>query len=296
MPYHSSNPWCVGNRVFGAAEMPFAPHAGGVALRRQQLRDGDLPQRQPVRTAADRDFVGSRADREAAGHERRPRGRALRLDVEVEQAHAFAGELVDARRGRAAKDAAAVDAQLAIAEVVRQHEDDVRLPVRRLGRSRPGAEHQCRGHRAESEAADQQAVRRHCQVPRSEIVVESALQCVSPSFRPVVQSALGLSWSSRRSGGLDLRLHGFEVEARAPLHRRELDGGLASFSTSCCTKTKRQNSYLNHWKYSCEPALVPFSGQPVRSNGSSRRLVRYGQSTLTVPPSQPPGWSMKRYL
>src|SRR3954454_8452833 len=24
---------------------------------------------------------------------------------------------------------------------------------------------------------------------------------------------------------------------------------MASFSTCCCTKTKRQNSYLNHWKY-----------------------------------------------
>ena len=108
MPYHSSKPWFVGNRVFGAAEMPFAPNAGGVALRRQQLRDGDLPQRQSVRPAADRDFVGAGADGEAAGHERRAGGRALRLDVEVEQAHAFAGERVDARRGRAAKDAAAV--------------------------------------------------------------------------------------------------------------------------------------------------------------------------------------------
>src|SRR5215218_7332082 len=49
---------------------------------------------------------------------------------------------------------------------------------------------------------------------------------------------------------------------------------MASFSTCCWTNTKRQNSYLNHWKYSCDPDLVPLSGQPVRSNGSRRRLVR----------------------
>src|SRR5215213_8504214 len=71
---------------------------------------------------------------------------------------------------------------------------------------------------------------------------------------------------------------------------------MASFSTCCWTKTKRQNSYLNHWKYSCEPALVPFSGHPVRSKGSRRRLVRYGTSTLVLSPSQPADWSMKRYL
>ena len=114
-----------GEPLFGAAEMPLAPHAGGVALRRQQLRDGDLPLRQSIRDAADRDFVGAGADGEAARHECRPGGRALRLDVEVEQAHAFAGELVNARRRRATEDAATVDTQFAVAKVVREHEDDV---------------------------------------------------------------------------------------------------------------------------------------------------------------------------
>ena len=125
-----------GKPRFRAAEMPFAPHAGGVALRRQQLRNGDLPQRQSVRPATDRDFIGPGADGEAAGHEGRPRGRALRLDVEIEQAHAFAGERVDARGGGAAKNAAAVGAEFAIAEVVREHEDDVRLLVCHLRRRR----------------------------------------------------------------------------------------------------------------------------------------------------------------
>ena len=52
-----------------------------------------------------------RADQSlAARHERRPSGRALSLDIEVEQPHAFACELVDTRRGRTAKDATAVNA------------------------------------------------------------------------------------------------------------------------------------------------------------------------------------------
>src|ERR1700730_118063 len=49
---------------------------------------------------------------------------------------------------------------------------------------------------------------------------------------------------------------------------------MASFSTCCWTNTKRQNSYLNQSKYCCAPSLVPLPGQPVRSNGSRRRLVR----------------------
>src|SRR3954454_16649430 len=71
---------------------------------------------------------------------------------------------------------------------------------------------------------------------------------------------------------------------------------IASFSTSCWTKTKRQNSYLNHWKYSCDPSFVPSLGQPVRSNGSRRRLVMYGTSGLVLSPSQPPDWSINRNL
>src|SRR5207253_3796846 len=49
---------------------------------------------------------------------------------------------------------------------------------------------------------------------------------------------------------------------------------MASLATCCWTNTNRQNSYLNHPKYACDPFLVPFSGQPVRSKGSRRRLVR----------------------
>src|SRR4026208_1587178 len=100
-----------GEPRLGAAEMPFTPRTGSVAFRGQQLRDGNLPQRQPVRNAATkRDFVCARADGKSDRHERRPSGRALRLDIEVEQPHAFACKLVNTRRGRTAKDATAVNA------------------------------------------------------------------------------------------------------------------------------------------------------------------------------------------
>src|SRR6266702_427292 len=71
---------------------------------------------------------------------------------------------------------------------------------------------------------------------------------------------------------------------------------IASFSTTSWTSTKRQNSYLYHSQYCSEPFLVRFSGKPVRSNGSRRRLMIAGTSGLILSPSQPPGWSIKRYL
>jgi hypothetical protein len=97
-----------GEPFFDAAQMPFAPHASGVALRRQQLRDGDLPERQSVRDTANRDFIRAGANGEAACHKRGTGGCALGFDVEVEQPHTFAGEFVDARRRCATKDTSAV--------------------------------------------------------------------------------------------------------------------------------------------------------------------------------------------
>src|SRR5215831_11409569 len=124
-----------GKPCLGAAEMPLTPSTGCVASRGQQLRDRDLPQRQPVRNATKRDLVCARADGKAARHERRPTGRALSFDIEVEQPHAFACEVVDTRRGRTAKDATAVNAQFAVAQVVHKHEDNIWLLFLRFCRS-----------------------------------------------------------------------------------------------------------------------------------------------------------------
>ena len=61
-----------------------------------------------------------------------------------------------------------------------------------------------------------------------------------------------------------------------------------SFAVSCCTKTPRQNSYMYQLMYDTEPVCA-FTVRPVRSNGSSLRLVTIGQSTLTVLPNHPDG-------
>ncbi|MNF68128.1 hypothetical protein D3C84_499770 [compost metagenome] len=116
-----------GEARLAAAQVPLAPDAGGVAARREQFGQGRFPQGQAVRCAGAGDPVGAGADREAAGHQRRARGRALCLDIEVGQADTLLGQLVDPRRLGAPDRTAAVAAQLAVAEVVVEHDDDVRL-------------------------------------------------------------------------------------------------------------------------------------------------------------------------
>src|ERR1700730_4319812 len=63
----------------------------------------------------------------------------------------------------------------------------------------------------------------------------------------------------------------------------------SSLPITCWTKTKRQNWNLNQSKYCCAPSFVPLLGQPWRSNGSRRRLIRYGTSGWVFSPSQPAG-------
>src|SRR5262245_14284613 len=122
-----------GESLFGATEMPLAPRARCITLRGQQLRDGDLPLCQPLRGATAGDFVRSGADGKATRHKRGTGRRTLSFNVKVQQAHAFAGELVNARRRRAAQDAAPIDTQLTIAEVVHEDQDDVGPGLLRIG-------------------------------------------------------------------------------------------------------------------------------------------------------------------
>jgi hypothetical protein len=55
----------------------------------------------------------------------------LRFDVEIGEPHPFSRERIDARCRCAACDAAAIDANLAVTQVVHQDEDDVGLAWRR---------------------------------------------------------------------------------------------------------------------------------------------------------------------
>ena len=80
--------------------------------------------------------MGAAAYGVASGQDGRAARCALRLDVEVEQAHALGGQLVDPRRRRAPEHSATIDANFPVTEVVHEDEDNVGLLVRGLSESR----------------------------------------------------------------------------------------------------------------------------------------------------------------
>ena len=87
---------------------------------------------------------------------------------------------------------------------------------------------------------------------------------------------------------LDLRFHGFEIEACAFLRRREVDEALAELRRFLLDENTAP-------EFVHVPVDVPHRAsfwltiRPVRSYGSSLRLVTIGQSTLTVLPNHPVG-------
>ena len=113
--------------LLARAEMPLAGDAGGVALALEQLAQRHFAGLEGIRRAPDDDGAETQPLRIAPGHQRRARRRASRLHQVLRQPQALAGELVDARRRHAADLARAVGADVAVADVVGQHDDDVRF-------------------------------------------------------------------------------------------------------------------------------------------------------------------------
>ena len=70
-----------------------------------------------------------------------------------------------------------------------------------------------------------------------------------------------------------LRFHCVEVEARAPLHRRVIQEGLEFLAYHLLDEHKAPELILEPIEVLLRPSFVPSFGQPVRSNGSRRRLV-----------------------
>jgi hypothetical protein len=112
------------------AKMPFSEMSCGIAFFREHLGDGLFPLHKPVGPPGDRHAVRTGANRVPPSHHTRPARRALRLNIEIEQLRAFAGEPVDVRRRCAPQEAAAVTNHFAVSEVVHQDEQDVRIHVR----------------------------------------------------------------------------------------------------------------------------------------------------------------------
>ncbi len=84
----------------GLWRVPLAPHPGGVADVGQRPGDRDLPAGHPVGPAGNIHALRAGADRVASGQQGRAARRTLRLDAEVQQLEALAGQGIDPRRGR----------------------------------------------------------------------------------------------------------------------------------------------------------------------------------------------------
>ena len=108
------------------AQVPFAVHRRGVARLREQLGHRDFPRMDALGQARRDRLQGARAYRVAAGHERRARGHAVALHVEVQKPRALRRQRIDTWRGRAAQLASAIATEFAPAQVVGQHQNDMR--------------------------------------------------------------------------------------------------------------------------------------------------------------------------
>ncbi len=120
------------------AEVPLAHHERRPAVVTEQLRHGHGVLSDLHRVAREagievRDVADAGHVVVQPGEHRGPRRRAHRVDVEVDVADTIGGELVDVGR----VDLGAVAADIGEAEVVDEHDDDVRSPVRGGRRPRP---------------------------------------------------------------------------------------------------------------------------------------------------------------
>ena len=144
-----------GVELVAVAEMPFAEGARGVAGGLQPIRNGGLAEREAeavdiglgdpraVYAARLLDHVAKRELKSdallpAAGHEAGARGRAHGgIGVEIGKLHALGREAIDVGRldvGRAHA------AEVAVAEIIGEDEDDVRFRQARRGRGGRGGE------------------------------------------------------------------------------------------------------------------------------------------------------------
>lgn len=113
------------NPTLDIAQVPFPVAGRGLADIRQQFGDRVPPRRHPVvaSRARQRHLVCARPRRHTSGHEDAPRRSALRLGVEVRQTHTLFSQNIEPGRGYLA----AISTQVTPADVVGEHEDDVRM-------------------------------------------------------------------------------------------------------------------------------------------------------------------------
>ena len=137
-----SKPWLRRQVLRQVAEVPLADAGGGVALGLESLGQRDLVGRQPAGGVGEQHAARCRwhmpaADRQPAGEQRRPARRAdLGRRVELREPHALGGHAVEVRR---ADGRVAVAAEVAVAEVVGEDDDDVGRAPTIEAAPRPGS-------------------------------------------------------------------------------------------------------------------------------------------------------------
>ena len=115
----------VRQRIVGLAKMPFAGEERVVAAGLQDRGQRPFGGRQAAALSLERDRRHAAAIGNAPRLDRRAAGGATRLPVEGPELHPLVGDAVEVRGRRAAVIAAAIDAHVAVAEVVRHDEHDV---------------------------------------------------------------------------------------------------------------------------------------------------------------------------
>src|SRR5262245_10053948 len=123
--------------------MPFAGEERLVAAGLEYRRERPLGRRQAAALALEGHSGHAAAVRNTPGLHGSTAGGATRLGVKRQKGHTLGGQAVKTRRRHTSVLAAAVGAGVAVAEVVRQNENDIwllnwRLRLGRVGASREG--------------------------------------------------------------------------------------------------------------------------------------------------------------
>ncbi len=113
--------------LLARAEVPLAGHTGGVARALEQFAESHFARLERVRRAPDDDCREPQPLRIAPGDQCRARGRAGWLDQVLRQAQTLAGNRIDAWRRHSADFARAISTDVTVADVVAEHDDDIRF-------------------------------------------------------------------------------------------------------------------------------------------------------------------------
>ena len=105
--------------------MPLPKHGRGITRIGKHLRHGNFPLHQAVHSLAQRNRTVTAADRITSRHDGRAGRCALDFYIEIGQAQALVGQLIQSRRSSTANDSATIESGLPPTEIIQKDKDDV---------------------------------------------------------------------------------------------------------------------------------------------------------------------------